>query len=455
MDRDELPVAVIGAGPVGLAAAAQLLAHGQEPVVFEAGPGVGTSLLGWGHVRVFSPWRYNVDAAARALLERAGWVAPDPDDFPTGEEIVERYLAPLAALPDLRDRIRSNRRVVAVARLGLDKMTTPHREEAPFVVTTRDGGGVEETVLAQAVIDASGTYTAPNPLGAAGVPVPGERALADRIFYGIPDPLGADRARYAGRRVLVAGSGHSAMNTLLDLIALKREEPATEITWAVRREGRRLAHLYGGGDKDMLPERGKLGDRVRQAVAGEWVNLITGFKTERLRLTDDGIVVAGATEELPPVDQIVAATGFRPDFSFLSEIRLGLDAAVESPVALAPLIDPNVHSCGSVPPHGAEELRHPEPDFYLAGMKSYGRAPTFLMLTGYEQVRSVAAAIAGDWDAAREVRLELPQSGVCSTDFQVRKEGVAVATANGASCCGAPEPLIQIGAGPRGTGCCS
>jgi hypothetical protein len=98
----------------------------------------------------------------------------------------------------------------------------------------------------------------------------------------------------------------------------------------------------------------------------------------------------------------------------LSELRLGLDATVESPTALAPLIDPNVHSCGTVPPHGAEELRHPEADFYVVGMKSYGRAPTFLMLTGYEQVRSVVAALTGDVEAARRVELTLPETGVCS-----------------------------------------
>jgi hypothetical protein len=232
-------------------------------------------------------------------------------------------------------------------------------------------------------------------------------------------------------------------------LTLKTQAPATRITWAVRREGKRLAHLYGGGANDMLPERGKLGNRVKQAVAAEHLAIVTGFKTERLPLTDDGIVVASATEELSPVDEIVAATGFRPDLSFLSEIRLGLDSTVESPVALAPLIDPNVHSCGSVPPHGAEELRHPEADFYLVGMKSYGRAPTFLMLTGYEQVRSVAAAIAGDWEAARDVRLTLPETGVCSANLKVDAEVQSVVS-NGeperAVCCGSSRELIEVGA---------
>ena len=99
--------------------------------------------------------------------------------------------------------------------------------------------------------------------------------------------------------------------------------------------------------------------------------------------------------------------------SWLSELRLELDATLQAPVALAPLIDPNVHSCGTVYPHGVKELAHPEPNVYLAGMKSYGRAPTFLAMTGYEQVRSIAADLAGDRAAAERVELVLPETGVC------------------------------------------
>jgi hypothetical protein len=164
------------------------------------------------------------------------------------------------------------------------------------------------------------------------------------------------------------------------------------------------------------------------------------MKISRLERTGEGIVVSGQDSVLDPVDEIIAATGFRPDMEVLSELRLALDPAVESPVALAPLIDPNVHSCGSVPPHGAEELRHPETDVYIVGMKSYGRAPTFLMLTGYEQVRSVAAAIAGDWDAARDVQLVLPETGVCSSsglaDRGVGCCGPSVASEENSACCG-------------------
>ena len=152
------------------------------------------------------------------------------------------------------------------------------------------------------------------------------------------------------------------------------------------------------------------------------------------------------------MDEIIGATGFRPDLDLLSEVRLALDPAVDAPAALAPLIDPNLHSCGSVPPHGAEELKHPDADLYIVGMKSYGRAPTFLMLTGYEQVRSVAAAIAGDWEAARDVQLVLPETGVCSSSVVLGERGV--------SCCGteavADEAGSCCGAAPasQATSCC-
>ena len=441
------PVAVIGAGPVGLAAAAHLLAQGEAPVVFEAGPSVGANVLSWGHVRLFSPWRSVVDAAARELLtEDGGWDEPHAESYPTGRELVEDYLAPLAALPPIRSRLQLDARVVRVTRAGFDKMKTEGRDEAPFVLTVRRGDGREEPFLARAVIDASGTVATPNPLGAAGVPAIGERSLGRRIFYGIPDVLGSGRDRYAGQRVLVAGSGHSAFNALLALVSLAEQAPETTVTWAVRRPADRLGALFGGGN-DALPARGALGERVRRLVADQRLRLAAGFKAARLTETAAGVLVAGDDEVIGPFDEIVATTGFRPDLSLLAELRLSLDAAVESPAALAPLIDPNVHSCGSVPPHGEAELRQPESGLYVAGMKSYGRAPTFLMLTGYEQVRSIAAAMAGDWEAARDVRLVLPETGVCSSDALggvilanrhpalAEAQAVAPVAASGGECC--------------------
>ena len=452
MSQTDLPIAVIGAGPIGLAAAAHLLSRGETPLVLEAGASVGASILKWAHVRVFSPWRFTTDAASTALLARTGWTPPPPEGLPTGREIVERYLEPLASLPEIAARLRLNTRVLSVARQGFDKMKSPGRQQAPFVLRVQTAAGDEEEIVARAVIDASGTYSMPNPLGGNGLPAIGERDCADRIVYGIPDVLGPERDRYAGRRVMVVGSGHSAFNVLLDLGQLAEQAPETRITWVVRRAD--LRQLFGGEDRDMLPARGALGTMVRSLVESGRLTFVPGFRIARLTRTADGIVVSSQERELPPVDEIIGATGFRPDLSLLSELRLDLDPSVEAPTALAPLIDPNLHSCGSVPPHGEAELRHPEHGFYVVGMKSYGRAPTFLMLTGYEQVRSVVAAIAGDMEAARAVELVLPETGVCSSDL------------DDLPCCGhepAPAPvtlpdelpvLVGVGAGTGGGGAC-
>ena len=428
------PVAVIGGGPVGLAAAAHLIARGLPVKVYEAGSEVSSNIRDWGHVRVFTPWRYCVDEAATALLNRNGWQLPAADHWPTGAELVSSYLEPLAATPELAAVIETNARVTAISRQGVDKVVSHGRETRPFVLAVASKKGVRRD-LARAIIDASGTWTTPNPLGASGLPAVGEAEFADRIAYGIPDILGRDRHLYAGRKTLVVGSGHSAANALLELAQLAKTEPRTSFLWATRSTN--LARIYSGGDADQLPARGELGANVRSLVDSGRVTLVTGFAAVALHQENKGIIIEGETTDgllrIGPVDRIIAATGQRPDLSLTRELRLDLDSWLESAKALGPLIDPNVHSCGSVPPHGHRELSHPEPGFYTAGIKSYGRAPTFLLLTGYEQVRSIVAAIAGDIVAADDVRLVLPETGVCST----RPETVASASAG---CCGGPAP---------------
>jgi glycine/D-amino acid oxidase-like deaminating enzyme len=434
--RKSLPVAVIGAGPVGLAAAAHLLERGLEPLVLEAGPTVGSAVREWGHVRVFSTWQYNLDAAAVRLLEGSGWEAPRPTALPYGHQIVTDYLEPLAATPELRDRIKTGTRVVAVARQGLDKGHSRGRDQAPFLLRIQHDGGDATEVLARAVIDTSGTWSTSAPLGSSGLPAPGEAEAraAGLITKPLPD-VGSDG--FAGRRTLVVGSGHSAANMVLDLARTARATPGTDVLWAIRAATPDRA--YGGGDADQLPARGQLGARLRTAVETGAVQLLTGFHTKRITSHDGGVTVHAEDGRSVMVDRVIPATGFRPDLSILSEVRLDLDPAVDAPKALGPLIDPDFHSCGTVPAHGAAVLAHPEKDFYLAGMKSYGRAPTFLMATGYEQVRSIAAALAGDAAAAAAVELELPETGVCSVT--IPDEAAA-----GDPCCGESDPVpVTVG----------
>lgn len=430
-----LPTVVIGAGPVGLAAAAHLLSRRMQPLVLEAGGDVAASVRDWGHVRLFSPWRYNVDKVAAKLLEGDGWRAPDPDALPTGGELVENYLRPLAKVLARGEQIRFGHRVVAITRLATDKVRTRDRSATPFVVRVRDRSGREEELLAGAVIDASGTWATPNPVGAAGVPAMGEEHLGDRIRYGIPDVTGRERARYEGKTTLVVGAGHSAANAILALVELTTENVATRVVWSTRSKD--LKRVFGGGDADGLPARGALGARLRELVDSGRLELVHGFSILNVAraAAGDSLDVSGLREGEPHrignIDTIIAATGQRPDLSITRELRLELDPWLESAKQIGPLIDPNEHSCGTVRPHGAVELAHPEPNFYVIGSKSYGRAPTFLLATGYEQARSVVAMLAGDREAAIRVELDLPETGVCSIDNGAEP---------GASCCAIPEP---------------
>ena len=398
---------------------------------------MGATVRQWGHVRIFSPWRYNVDAVAVAMLEKAGWTMPDPDHLPTGQELVEEYLEPLAELPEIRPHLRLRTRVVRITRRGYDKLRTSGREQAPFMLRVVTLAG-DEAITARAVIDASGTYESPNPLGADGTDAHGEARVRDRVFYGIPDVLGGQRPRYAGRHVAVVGSGHSALNTLIDLTELAVAEPATRITWIVRRPP--SDRVFGGGVADALPARGALGQHARQLLERGTVRLVVGRIAAVSNAVDGLAILDEAGTTLVVADEVVAVTGFRPDLGPLRELRLDLDPIMEAPRALAPLIDPNVHSCGTVPPHGVEELTQPEPDFFVVGMKSYGRAPTFLMLTGYEQVRSIACALTGDMPGAQRVELTLPATGVCSAQPSDARILGSVASEPGSSCCGGPAP---------------
>lgn len=425
-----LPVVVIGAGPQGLAAAAHLAERGVPVLVMEAGTAAAAAVSEWGHVRLFSDWSELIDAAGARLLEPTGWTAPSAG-YPTGSQWVERYLEPLADA--LGERVAYGARVTGVSRLGRDRLVDAGRGEQPFTVHVRPAEGEPYRVQARAVIDASGTWSMPNPAGADGLPALGERETGDLVSYRIPDFQ--NHEDFEGKHTVVVGSGHSAVTAVLALARMARRDPSVSVTWVLRRAT--AANTFGGGEADHLPARGALGIKAREAIAAGFVSPVTGFRVERITRDGDRAVLVAEDGRALTADHVIVLTGFRPDLSFLSEIRLELDPTLQAPIRIATEVDPNVHSCGSVAATGAADLAQPEPDFYLVGAKSYGRAPTFLALTGYEQVRSVAAELAGDHDAARRVELTLPDTGVCG--------GAGLFDASGASrggaCCEPPTAL--------------
>ncbi|MEU9086523.1 NAD(P)-binding domain-containing protein [Streptomyces sp. NPDC048357] len=447
---ETLPVVVIGAGPIGLAAAARLIERDIEPLVLEAGPAAASAVRDWSHVRLFSPWSEVTDPAAEKILAPTGWVKPDGAAYPSGGDWAELYLQPLADI--LGDRVRYNATVTGVSRSGRDRIVDADRETQPFVVHLTSPEGREERIFARAVIDASGTWSTPSPAGGSGLAALGEKSAADRITYRVPDLKDlAVRARYAGKRTAVIGSGASAFTALAHLADLAKDEQGTHALWILRRGI--SGSTFGGGEADQLPARGALGLAAKAAVDGGYADAVTGFRTDAVERDTNGrlVLVGEDGRRLDPVDEVIVLTGLRPDLTFLDELRLGLDERLQAPTALAPLIDPNQHSCGTVYPHGVNELSHPEKDVYLVGMKSYGRAPTFLAMTGYEQVRSIAAHLAGDQEAAERVELTLPETGVCGGAGLFDQPEAAEETGGG--CCAAPATLTIGAPAPASGGC--
>ena len=277
-------VAVIGAGPVGLAAAAHVMERGMYPVVLEAGTAAGHAIRQWKHVQLFSPWEYNVDKAAARLLSATGWNSPDPHVYPTGAELLEQDLDQLATRTPLADLIRTSSHVTAISRFGFDKAKTKGRDLAPFEIRYQNGKG-PEVLRVDAVIDTSGTWSSPNPAGASGLPAIGEGEFSDRIAYAMPDIRGADRHRYAGKTVAVLGAGHSAIGTLTELARLRDEAPGTEVVWLLR--GSDPAKAFGGGANDKLAARGELGAAFAELVAAGKIHVEPGFGVTHLTTSGD------------------------------------------------------------------------------------------------------------------------------------------------------------------------
>ena len=384
-------LAVIGAGPVGLEAAAVALERGLDVHVFERGE-VGAHLLAWGHVSMFTPWNMNVGPATARLLGRNGWSAPDPQAHPTGAEFVEQVLRPLAATPELRGRVHAHEQVVHIARRGALKdewLGDAQRREYPFRMLVRNAGGHESVLHAFQVMDASGTYGSPNWAGSGGIPARGEQYLAPQMSYRCDDVAGLRREHHAGRRTLVIGGGASAATTALALAALADEVPGTTVAWATREPHGALAGEIEG---DALPQRAALFAAARRLRAGAHAAVtciageVDGFEynsaTHRYRVFFAGAEGTRAEE----ADQVVINAGFGPDNSLYRELQVHESYSSRGPMKLsAALLGAGVHAAG------VETLANPEPDFWIMGAKSYARHNTFLLADGYAQAADVMA----------------------------------------------------------------
>ncbi|MGH3695539.1 MAG: hypothetical protein ACRDRX_16390 [Pseudonocardiaceae bacterium] len=394
-------VAILGAGPIGLDAALAFLDDGWSVTVYEAGASVAANVTAWSHIRLFTPWSMNTSARMRAHLEAAGLAQPEPADYcPTGAEFAEQLLQPLAELPELAAAIRRGTRVLALARKGLlkhEEIGTAQRGSRPFRLLIAGPDGVERVAQADLLLDCTGSYDQANVLGDGGIPAPGELALADRITRRIPD-VARDAPGWADARILLVGAGKSAQTAARDLAALVAERPGTSVMWAVRAAD----PDWGEVPDDPLPQRQELvevAQRLRSgAVPG--VQVRTGVVVDALRASADGVVVTlrsatGDVEEIA-VDRIVALTGFLGDTSLYRQLQVHECYATAAPMNLSAALlgaaGDGPADCLAQASHGVDVLRVPEPNFFVLGMKSYGRNSTFLLRVGYDQVDEVARA---------------------------------------------------------------
>lgn len=393
-------LAIVGAGPIGLEAAAAALERGFDVHVFERGE-VGSHPIAWGHVRMFTPWRMNVGPASARLLARHGWVAPPADELPTGAELAERFLAPLAATPELKGRVHAHSQVVHIARqatLKGERAGDAARAANPFRLLVRDSGGRENILRAFAVIDASGTYGSPNWAGSGGIPARGELYLAPQMSYHCDDVRGLRRARHEGKRTLVIGGGSSAITTVSELAQLAAETPGTTVTWVTRKTGAFAGEIAN----DSLLARAALYAAARALRSGsdpavQWVGgaEVEGFEynsaTHKYRVALD----VGGQARLEEADQVIVNAGYGPDNSLYRELQVHESHATRGPVKLANAIQAaGTSDCTALPAGDAATLANPEPDFYILGAKSYGRNSGFVLQSGHAQVEEALSALA-------------------------------------------------------------
>ena len=389
-------IAILGAGPTGLEAALAASETGRRFTLFEASSAVAGHIQRWRHVRLFTPWSMNASPRMRQALAAAGTPVPEDETCPTGGALIDRLLAPVAALPAVAGHIQLNTTVHRVARAGLLKnqaIGTPERSEAPFRLLLRQPGGQERVVTARTVIDCTGNVF-PTHLGNGGIPALGEEAATGWIEHDVPD-VDRDRDRWAGQRVLLIGAGHSAQTAARDLSRLATEVPSTSITWSIRNP----QPSWGAVEDDPLPDRAALGSFAADVAAQDRdgpIRFLPGTLVDALEPRADHVTVRlqhsdGGTSTMG-VDRVLALTGRVGNDRLYRQLQVHECYATSGPMKLAAaLLGASGASgdCLTQQSHGPETLRNPEPGFFILGAKSYGRRNDFLLRVGWQQVDDV------------------------------------------------------------------
>lgn len=374
-------VLIIGAGPMGIAAAIGAADRGHDVTVLERGE-VGASLRTWGPTRFFSPLHMNVSPRMRELL---GADMPDGDALLTGPEYAERVLIPLASRDPLRGRVRVGSTVIAIGRRGLtraDYAGHPLRAERPFRVLCED----DETFDAEVVLDASGGFVLPRPIGTGGLPARGESRLSRRMIRNL-GMLASARDELRGRTIFLLGDGHSAANAITFLEELAREDPSTRVVWGVRSPNRRPCEEV---PNDPLPERANVAARANALAEAppHFLRVERRAMIESVAQNNGHAVVALTGNRIIEVDHIAAFTGYRPDDSFLGELTVEISPVTEGGARLYRAVS-NITDCLMVPSVKREDLQSGEPGFYFVGSRAYGRFNGFLLRTGLMQLETI------------------------------------------------------------------
>lgn len=374
---------VIGAGPIGLAAAVHLTERGVAPLVLEAGANAGSNIQSWGHVQLFTPWALNLDELAARRLASSGWEYPELMDIPTGHEFCRDYLIPLSQLPGLKEKIQYGIKVIRVS-----------YQDNIFHVHTSGGG----LVRARALLDCSGTYANKRslPLFSA------HEANDARIFSSIPDfaDPGTVAALLAGT-VAVVGGGHSALSSVYGLLLLRELKPEVRVLWllnthtketVVEKEKTYFKDVPDGYVIDAL-------QALDHAVQNDLVEVVTEFRLTEIAGGQSGVILTSANGQTVCAGSAIINIGFHPDYKIYD--------CVEEPVnplscveGIYENIKPSENTCLTVKEQEIPELLQKTKGHFVLGQKSYGTASTFLLKTGYGQVHVVADHLVGSLSGA-------------------------------------------------------